>query len=262
MSRNYRVGSLSLYLFVFLTCLFCGGVLLRFWWKWRGNHGKNQGCRSSRLLPLHLLSNISIAAPSMALLWQRGNWTFRAGTFPAVDLIKSVAPMIQPSLTPETTPLPCQSQLPLRLWGRIGDHWFSASAWGLRFAAEIGFLAERWPSHSADTWSCTASVLSSSFQTLSVDPNFQSNFPCNPKLLPGTVKACVVLSGFRDVNQQEIYFLTEPSLCKQFERLAQNIFSVSSVTWGVLLLASQTEVVLRGANLIMSILQKVLTYWK
>lgn len=31
-------------------------------------------------------------SPSMAVLYQRGNWTLRAGTFPAVDLIKYVPP--------------------------------------------------------------------------------------------------------------------------------------------------------------------------
>lgn len=56
----------------------------------------------SFLFPLRLVFNISISnsargtilspSPWMAVLCQRGNWTLRAGTFPAVDLIKYVPP--------------------------------------------------------------------------------------------------------------------------------------------------------------------------
>lgn len=50
----------------------------------------------------------------------------------------------------------------------------------------------------------------SGFQTLSVDPHFQSHFPCNPELLMGTtVQDCLIFPGCR-VNQQQIESFTWP----------------------------------------------------
>lgn len=51
----------------------------------------------------------------------------------------------------------------------------------------------------------------SGFQTPSLDPNFQSNFPWDPKLLLQiTVPASLIFPGIRGVNQQQINIFIGP----------------------------------------------------